>query len=111
MWEKFSDYSLDVSKYFITAMLVTALLGDIVEMRWLVYAISIGVGCLFFGLVSFLIEKLEESVKRNEKSIKGIKIKNGGHKYGCIICFRYDFSIFWSEFCYSFVSEGTEVDK
>lgn len=48
MWEKFSDYSLDVSKYFITAMLVTALMGDIVEMRWLVYTISIGVGCLFF---------------------------------------------------------------
>ena len=67
MWEKFRDYSFDVSKYFITAMLVTALLGDITE-RWIVYTISIGIGGLFFwvGIIFGKIAERERREKRNK---------------------------------------------
>ena len=75
MWEKFSDYSLDVSKYFITAMLVTALLGDIVEMRWLVYAISIGVGCLFFWAGIFFDRKARRERQEKRENYKRYKNK------------------------------------
>ena len=74
MWEKFSDYSLDVSKYFVTAMLVTALLGDIGEMRWLIYAISLGVGGLFFWAGIFFDRKARK--ERREKQNKYIRNNN-----------------------------------
>ena len=45
-------------------MLVTALLGDIGEMRWLIYAISLGVGGLFF-----LIGKPEKNVGKSKINI------------------------------------------
>lgn len=52
MWEKLSDYTLDVSKYLLTAMFVTSLMTDLGEVRWALYVISgIGGGVLLcFGL-------------------------------------------------------------
>ena len=40
MWEKISDYCLDVSKYFLTAVFVTSMMQDLNDVRWMLYVIS-----------------------------------------------------------------------
>ena len=37
MWEKISDYCLDVSKYFLTAVFVTSMMQDLNDVRWMLY--------------------------------------------------------------------------
>ena len=51
MWEKISDYCLDVSKYFMTAAFAAALLADLEEKHWLLYLI-----CGFIGIGLFLLD-------------------------------------------------------
>ena len=52
MWEKLSDYFLDISKYLITATFITTFVGDMgEELHWLIYLVSF-IFCVtaFFGL-------------------------------------------------------------
>ena len=41
MWEKISDYCLDVSKYFLTAVFVTSMMQDLNDVRWMLYVVRI----------------------------------------------------------------------
>jgi hypothetical protein len=41
MWkEKFGNYLIDISKYFLTGVFVTSLIKDLEDIRWLIYLIS-----------------------------------------------------------------------
>ncbi len=66
MWEKISDYCLDVSKYFLTAVFVASLMVDLGDVRWLLYLISIvlGVGFFCIGLYFNIKDKKEKDRKR-----------------------------------------------
>ena len=48
MWEKISDYCLDVSKYFLTAVFVTSMMQDINDVRWMLYVISGFIAIILF---------------------------------------------------------------
>lgn len=75
MWEKISDYCLDVSKYFLTAVFVASLMVDLGEMRWLLYAISGVLATIFFCAGKVRMRK-----KGSIKQLESITIKIGGHK-------------------------------
>lgn len=54
MWkEKLGNYLIDVSKYFITGVLVASLVKDLGETRWLIYTLGIigALSLLVMGLI------------------------------------------------------------
>ena len=54
MWEKLSGYCLDISKYFLTAVLVTSMVEDFEGMHWLLYVVSGALGLAFLGVGMYL---------------------------------------------------------
>lgn len=64
MWEKISDYCLDVSKYFLTAVFVASLMVDLGDMRWLLYAISGVLATVFFCAGLFFMSKSKDEKAR-----------------------------------------------
>ena len=69
MWEKQSDYTLDVSKYLLTAMFVTSLMTDLGEVRWALYMISaIGGGVLL--CLGLYFDKKSKKEKKNSHQFK-----------------------------------------
>ena len=51
--EKLGNYLIDISKYFLTGVLITALIEDLKDLRWLIYTMSgvIAIILLILGLV------------------------------------------------------------
>ena len=76
MWEKISDYCLDVSKYFLTAVFVASLMVDLGEMRWLLYAISGVLATIFFCAGLFFISKSKDEKERKYKTTRQYNNKN-----------------------------------
>ena len=110
MWEKISDYCLDVSKYLITAAFITTFVGDIgEELHWLIYLISfiLAVGLFWVALYFDKKGKKEKEVK----NILSLIIKIGGYKYEHFNLFRYVHCFLWCNDCYTFVSLGAEMDE
>lgn len=65
MWEKISDYCLDVSKYFLTAVFVTSIVQDLNDMRWVLYVMSAAIAIVLF-LVGVYIRKKKGNDKRKK---------------------------------------------
>lgn len=65
MWEKISDYCLDVSKYFLTAVFVTSIVQDLNDMRWVLYVMSAAIAIVLF-LVGVYIRKKKDNDKRKK---------------------------------------------
>ena len=74
MWEKMCDYCLDISKYFLTAVFITILMGDLGDKHWLLYIISLVVGGLLLGLAWLF--HVKDKNEKEEKRKKYIKFKN-----------------------------------
>ena len=74
MWEKMCDYCLDISKYFLTAVFITILMGDLGDKHWLLYTISLVVGGLLLGLAWLF--HVKDKKEKEEKRKKYIKFKN-----------------------------------
>lgn len=66
MWDKLSDYCLDISKYFLTAMFVTSLMTDLGEERWALYVVS-GIGG---GVLLCLGLYFDRKSKKRKKNIR-----------------------------------------
>ena len=51
--EKLGNYLIDISKYFLTGVLITALIEDLKDLRWLIYTMSgvVAIILLILGLV------------------------------------------------------------
>ena len=66
MWDKISDYCLDISKYFLTAVFVAALLVDLGDKHWILYILCgvLGSGLFFVGLYLGRIADREKKQKR-----------------------------------------------
>ncbi|MBM0130036.1 MAG: DUF6722 family protein [Segatella copri] len=59
MWEKISDYCLDVSKYFLTAVFVTSMMQDLNDVRWMLYVVS--------GLIAIILFIAGIYIRKNKK--------------------------------------------
>ena len=61
MWkEKFGNYLIDVSKYFLTGVFVASLVKDLEEIRWLIYVLSGSVAAVLLLLGLILTNKKED---------------------------------------------------
>ena len=51
--EELGNYLIDISKYFLTGVLITALIEDLKDLRWLIYTMSgvVAIILLILGLV------------------------------------------------------------
>ena len=74
MWEKMCDYCMDISKYFMTAVFVTILMGDLGDSHCLLYAISLVVGGTLLGLAWLFHAKGKK--EKEEKRKKYTKFNN-----------------------------------
>lgn len=69
MWEKLSDYFLDISKYLITATFITTFVGDMgEELHWLIYLVSFILAAGLFGFALYFDKKgkKEKEAKRKK---------------------------------------------
>jgi len=66
MWEKLSDYTLDISKYLLTAMFVTSLMADLGEVRWALYVVS-GIGGGVLLCLGLYFDKKSKKGKKNNR--------------------------------------------
>lgn len=111
MWEKLSDYFLDISKYLITATFITTFVGDMgEELHWLIYLVSFILAAGLFGFALYF-DKKGKKEKQSVKNIISLIIKIGGCKYEHFNIFRHVCRFLWCYYCYTFVSLGTEMDE
>ena len=69
MWGKIRDYCLDISKYFMTAVLISSFMDDFsAAMHWLVYVLSLVLGAGLFALALFFDKR--EKKEKEEKNTK-----------------------------------------
>lgn len=52
VWEKVSDFMMDISKYVLTAVIITSAFEELSEAGWMMYLVGIaGAAVLFTGSV------------------------------------------------------------
>ena len=77
MWEKISDYCLDVSKYLITAAFITTFVGDIgEELHWLIYLISFILAVALFWVALYFDKKGKKEKEERRKKYTKFNNKN-----------------------------------
>ena len=54
VWEKVSDFMMDISKYVLTAVIITSAFEELSDVGWLMYAVGIA-GALLLFLFRILI--------------------------------------------------------
>ncbi len=54
VWEKVSDFMMDISKYVLTAVIITSAFEELSDVGWLMYAVGIG-GAILLLTVSVAI--------------------------------------------------------
>jgi len=54
VWEKVSDFMMDISKYVLTAVIITSAFEELSDVGWLMYAVGIG-GAILLLAVSVAI--------------------------------------------------------
>lgn len=57
--EKLGNYLIDISKYFLTGVLITALIEDLKDLRWLIYTMSGATAIILLILGLVLIKNKE----------------------------------------------------
>lgn len=50
VWEKVSDFMMDISKYVLTAVIITSAFEELSEARWMMYVVGIAGALIIFGL-------------------------------------------------------------
>ena len=112
MWEKISDYFLDISKYLITATFITTFVGDMgEELHWLIYLVSFILAAGLFGFALYFDKKGKKEKEAKRKKYNKLIIKIGGCKYEHFNFFRHVCRFLWCYYSYTFVSLGTEMDE
>lgn len=54
VWEKISDFMMDISKYVLTAVIITSAFEELSEVGWMMYLVGI-IGAALFLSVSIVI--------------------------------------------------------
>ena len=48
IWEKVSDFLMDISKYVLTAVIITSAFEELADVRWMMYFLGISGAFLLF---------------------------------------------------------------
>jgi len=55
VWEKISDFMMDISKYVLTAVIITSAFEELSDAGWMMYVVGIaGAILLFWGSIIFM---------------------------------------------------------
>ena len=54
IWEKVSEFLMDISKYVLTAVIITSALEELADVRWMMYIVGI-TGSLTLLMFSILV--------------------------------------------------------
>ena len=55
IWEKVSDFMMDISKYVLTAVIITSAFEELSGAGWLMYLVGIGGAILLLAVSIFII--------------------------------------------------------
>ena len=50
IWEKVSDFLMDISKYVLTAVIITSAFEELSDAGWMMYVVGIAGALIVFGL-------------------------------------------------------------
>lgn len=56
VWEKVSDFMMDISKYVLTAVIITSAFEELSDVGWVMYVVGV-VGAAILFLFSILVMK------------------------------------------------------
>ena len=62
VWEKISDFMMDISKYVLTAVIITSAFEELSNVGWLMYVVGIA-GALLLRSLSILIYSINSNNK------------------------------------------------
>ena len=54
VWEKISDFMMDISKYVLTAVIITSAFEELADVRWMMYVVGVA-GAVILLLFSILV--------------------------------------------------------
>ena len=54
VWEKVSDFMMDISKYVLTAVIITSAFEELSDVGWVMYLVGI-IGAIIFFLASIIM--------------------------------------------------------
>ena len=54
VWEKVSDFMMDISKYVLTAVIITSAFEELSDVGWVMYAVGVAVAAMIL-MTSILI--------------------------------------------------------
>ena len=54
VWEKVSDFMMDISKYVLTAVIITSAFEELSDVGWMMYLVGI-IGAVIFFLASIIM--------------------------------------------------------
>lgn len=58
VWEKISDFMMDISKYVLTAVIITSAFEELADVGWMMYAVGIA------GIIFLSTKKGQEWMKK-----------------------------------------------
>ena len=56
VWEKVSDFMMDISKYVLTAVIITSAFEELSDVGWVMYVVGVAGAAILF-LLSILVMK------------------------------------------------------
>ena len=56
VWEKVSDFMMDISKYVLTAVIITSAFDEVSDVGWVMYVVGVAGAAILF-LFSILVMK------------------------------------------------------
>lgn len=60
VWEKVSDFMMDISKYVLTAVIITSAFEELSDAGWVMYIVGIAGALVFMFLSVFIIYLLNK---------------------------------------------------
>lgn len=57
VWEKISDFMMDISKYVLTAVIITSAFEELSGVGWMMYVVGIAVAAMIFATSILIMHK------------------------------------------------------
>ena len=63
VWEKVSDFMMDISKYVLTAVIITSAFEELSDVGWVMYVVGVAGAAILF-LFSILVMKFINTISK-----------------------------------------------
>ena len=57
VWEKISDFMMDISKYVLTAVIITSAFEELADVGWAMYVVGVAGAAIFFAASLLIMYK------------------------------------------------------